>query len=345
VTGEVFVLNAGSGNVSVLSDATDEVVASVPVGSGPSGAAYVPAKDEVFVADGGVSNVTVLAVPPTYTVTFAESGIPPRTLVRDGWTIVLDGSPVRTTSSTLSFPGIPAGTYGLLVTGPSGYRVGLGAFNPNGTLLVSGNTTVPVSFGTGGTLTLTFSEKGLAARQEWCVALDHATSCSTKPTQRFGNLTPTGSSAGYFLSYGYGVVSPLRGQEITATIGRTLAPVKGSLSLTTSASIAYRYVYRYNVTFTEFGAPNGTWSVTLGGTTLSNRTGDPINFSEPNGTYAYKIGAISGYTSLGSPGKASVHGTATSVFVSFASKTPKRGPASSRPFPSEPRSWVPGWGL
>ena len=55
--GEIFVANRESGNVSVISDSTNHVVASIPVGSDPYGVAYDSAKGEIFVAD---SNVTVI---------------------------------------------------------------------------------------------------------------------------------------------------------------------------------------------------------------------------------------------------------------------------------------------
>jgi YVTN family beta-propeller protein len=50
-TGEVFVANAGSGTVSVISDATNAVVATVGVGSYPEGVAYDSGKGEVFVTN------------------------------------------------------------------------------------------------------------------------------------------------------------------------------------------------------------------------------------------------------------------------------------------------------
>ena len=66
--GEVFVANdnatvflgySGNGNVSVISDATNTVVATVPVGYDPSGVAYDSGKGEVFVTSG--NNVSVIS--------------------------------------------------------------------------------------------------------------------------------------------------------------------------------------------------------------------------------------------------------------------------------------------
>jgi YVTN family beta-propeller protein len=58
---EVFVANTVSGNVSVISDASDSVVASVTVGEFPFGIAYDPGKGEVFVANRGSDNVSVIS--------------------------------------------------------------------------------------------------------------------------------------------------------------------------------------------------------------------------------------------------------------------------------------------
>src|SRR5256712_779603 len=59
--GEVFVTDKGSNAVSVISDTTNAVVASIPVGSSPFGVAYDSAKGEVFVANQGSGTVTVIS--------------------------------------------------------------------------------------------------------------------------------------------------------------------------------------------------------------------------------------------------------------------------------------------
>ncbi len=63
--GEIFVANsfmsALPDNVSVISDSTNVVVATIGVGSGPFGMAYDSGKGEVFVANRYTENVTVLS--------------------------------------------------------------------------------------------------------------------------------------------------------------------------------------------------------------------------------------------------------------------------------------------
>jgi YVTN family beta-propeller protein len=81
--GDVFVTNcgevcwtggSGSGNVSVINDTTDKVVSWIQVGSYPSGVAYDAATGQVFVANYGSADVSVISfTPPAYTVTFTSN--------------------------------------------------------------------------------------------------------------------------------------------------------------------------------------------------------------------------------------------------------------------------------
>ncbi len=59
--GEAFVLNEHSDNVSVVSDATNKVVASIPVGTFAQGIVYDRGKGEIFVSNYGSNNVTVIS--------------------------------------------------------------------------------------------------------------------------------------------------------------------------------------------------------------------------------------------------------------------------------------------
>jgi YVTN family beta-propeller protein len=59
-TGDIFVTNTGSNNVSVLFGNDSAPIASIDVGAGPMGVAYDPVNGYVYVADNGSSNVTVI---------------------------------------------------------------------------------------------------------------------------------------------------------------------------------------------------------------------------------------------------------------------------------------------
>jgi YVTN family beta-propeller protein len=59
--GEVFVTTQGTGNLSVISDVSNTVVATVPVGGITLGSAYDSVKGEIFVTDLDNSNVSVIS--------------------------------------------------------------------------------------------------------------------------------------------------------------------------------------------------------------------------------------------------------------------------------------------
>ncbi|MCH9029766.1 MAG: T9SS type A sorting domain-containing protein, partial [Bacteroidetes bacterium] len=57
-----YVVNAGSGTVSVIATATDRVVATVGVGAGPFGVAITPDGDFAYVANPGSNTVLVIDI-------------------------------------------------------------------------------------------------------------------------------------------------------------------------------------------------------------------------------------------------------------------------------------------
>src|SRR5256712_3205154 len=59
--GEVFVANSQSNTLSVISDTTNTVVATIPVGSTPYGVAYDGGKGEVFVTNLASNSVSVIS--------------------------------------------------------------------------------------------------------------------------------------------------------------------------------------------------------------------------------------------------------------------------------------------
>ncbi len=99
----------------------------------------------------------------------------------------------------------------------------------------------------------------------------------------------------------------------TATLGFTVQPPAGWVPTPASGTVDYTGTNQtvtisfvevfYAVTFMATGLPDGTsWSVTFGGTTLSNTSasGTVSNvFEVPNGTYAYSIATVAGYLPSG----------------------------------------------
>jgi len=239
-------------------------------------------------------------------VTLNETGLPPAVLAAYGWTASLHSVSDHTSAPSASFT-IPNGTYGLLVTGPTGY-----ASNGSGRLTVAGATHATVSFVRSRTVALTFGERGLPRGQLWCVEVDSTERCSTGGSLRYANLSLGG--------YAYKVLSPLAHQSITARLGNAKVDIFGTLDLTGNSRLVLTFVYPYAVTFRETGAPNGSWSVTIRGSAVSNATGSPVVFQGGNGTYTYRIGAIPGYRSTASPRPVVVNGKPATVTVTFSKK-------------------------
>jgi serine/threonine-protein kinase len=76
--GEVFVGNEnGNNTVSVISDATNAVVATVKVGTNPHGVAYDSGKGEVFVANGNNASVSVISDSTNSVVATIAVGVNP----------------------------------------------------------------------------------------------------------------------------------------------------------------------------------------------------------------------------------------------------------------------------
>ena len=337
--GKVFVANYWSENVSVLaptysvtftesglpsgtpwfvnisgepslSSTTTTIPAELPNGSYSYSVATV---NKSWAAIGGsfeVANAPVAEPVPfhllTYAVRVTESGLPASVLADHGWTVVLNGTVLRSRTATISFLSVPNGSYPWLVGGPSGFRSSTVA---HPTMTVAGPTSVPVTFSSGKTATLTFKEKGLPKGQSWSVELRGWGVLSSKGSLAYLNLTPG--------TYSYAVTSPLAGQKITGKVGKTVVGPTGSLNVTASESVSLQFAYPYAVTFTETGlTTETTWWVTIHGVTVTSTT-TSLEFNLTNGTYGYKVGTAPGFTGSGSPKKVVVAGAPGSVSVAF----------------------------
>ncbi len=82
-TGNVFVSNLASNNVSVISDSADRVVATVDVGRYPGPMAYDPGRSELFVANWLSNNVSVISNATDQVVATIPVGTGPNGIVYD----------------------------------------------------------------------------------------------------------------------------------------------------------------------------------------------------------------------------------------------------------------------
>jgi hypothetical protein len=237
--------------------------------------------------------------PPTYDVSFTESGLESGT----NWSVTLNGTLQNSNSSSLSFQE-PNGSYPYTVEPVANYTV----LPSSGIVTVTGAAPAPVkiSFHSIGPprYAITFSQSGLPPTASWWVMFN-----GTNQSTKAGSIVfqvPNGT-------YGYSVGS----------LADYLAePSSGSTTVSGSArTVPVMFVVapsRYAVTFTATGLASGTnWSVTANGTTLFAK-GIAITFLLSNGSYTFTIGTVTGYAAAPSSGKVSVNGTPDYIYVDFA---------------------------
>ncbi len=298
--GKVFVASRGGNNVTVVSTSTNTISQVVNVGNGPDAIAYDPTDGDVYTANynDGTASVVSPGAPPTYAVTFTESGLPAGT----SWTVTAGGTPQTSTTSSIVFQE-PNGSHSYTVGAVSGY-----APSPSGgTVTVAGaaisqsiafTSTVPTDY------TLTFTESGLPADTPWSVTLQGSTQSSSTTTNVFS--VPNGT---YPFSLG------------TVT-GFVASPASGHVTVSGAAqdqaiTFSVAAPTQYTVTFTETGLPAGsTWQVTLNGSTQSTST-TGTSFTLPDGTYTYTDLALVDYAPVPSTGTVTVSGGPVTTPIVF----------------------------
>jgi YVTN family beta-propeller protein len=226
--GEIFLesvvgLNASTGrNISVISDSSNRIVASIPEPGTTYGAAYDPLLDELFVPTFPDSvnvistlNNTILEtivvgyIPPSYNVTFVETGLPARATWQAGFVACevcgewLWGT---TTGSTEEFYDMVNGTleYEVSTSAP-----GFSPTVPFGSLTIQGaNVTIEVTFVSA--YQTVFIEGGLGNATAWSVTVQGTVTLSNGTLVpsfiETHNATPGSSSLGFELpngSYSY----------------------------------------------------------------------------------------------------------------------------------------------
>ncbi len=128
----------------------------------------------VTVSGNSTVQISFVAIPTSFIVTFTESGLSSGTT----WSVTFNGVQQSSTTSTISFNNIPIGNYAYTVSSIAGYRA-----VPSGTVTVSGNSTVQISFVAVPTsFTVTFTESGLSSGTTWSVTFNgvhHSSATST----------------------------------------------------------------------------------------------------------------------------------------------------------------------
>src|SRR5207244_4491309 len=208
--GEVFVTNAGSNNVTVISDVTNAVVASIPVGSSPLGATYDVVDGYTYVSNLFQGTISIISPggaappPPTYLVSLTETGLPTGT----SWSVTLGGTARTSTTSTIIFSEAD-GTYSYAVGPVTGYA----ASPASGTITVNGAAVSQSIAFTQVTYSVTFTETGLPSGTSWSVTLAGTTKSSTGSSITFSDANG---------AYPY---------SVDAVTGSTASPPSGSITV------------------------------------------------------------------------------------------------------------------
>ncbi|MFZ1022756.1 MAG: hypothetical protein WAN87_01295 [Thermoplasmata archaeon] len=164
--------------------------------------------------------------PPSYSVTFTETGLASGT----NWSVTLSGSVLSSTTSTIVFSE-PNGNYAFTVGAVTGYS----ANPPSGTIPVNGApATQTIVFSAPPTFALTFTESGLPSGTSWSVSVNGNVQSSTTTSIVFqlgnGSYTfiPT-NVTGYTVFPEKGAVT-IQGLGSTESVTYTATPSTGGSS-------------------------------------------------------------------------------------------------------------------
>ncbi len=309
--GEVFVANPNqqSSNVSVISDVTNKVVATIPVGNYPQGVAYDSGKGEIFVANEISDNVSVISDVSNSVVATIPVGSGPSAVAYDsgkGEVFVTSRSGVSVISDTGD---------NVTSTVTVGYGLSSVAYDPaNGFAYASNAGIGAISIiGAHSTYSVNFSQSGLPTGTNWSLALDNQTLFSTTSTITFNE--PNGT-------YSFTVISAGN------YLGPAPTPASGNVTVAGSnVRVVITFPWSYHSVFYERGLPIGTqWSFWL---TLPNGVQykfssyqSSISLQLANGTWPFSVNPVTGYSANPASGAMVVNGSAGNQTIVF---TPSAG--------------------
>jgi hypothetical protein len=241
------------------------------------------------------TNATVTAVftQVTYSLTFAETGLPTGTR----WTVTIGSNPRSSTTGSIVFTEAN-GTYGWSITPIPGYTT-----TWKGSVTIAGASAAVAATFTQVVYPLVFSESGLPSGSTWSVKVGSTVNSSASGSIGFAEPNGTFTWA----------ITPIPGYTTTWKGNVT---VDGS---SVTVPVAFAEV-EYSLSFSEVGLPSSTsWEVTILSVSEASTT-SRIDFSEPNGTFAWAITPIAGYATTWS-GNATIAGGDAVVEVGFTQVT------------------------
>lgn len=241
----------------------------------------------------GESEFVVVTFTPTYTVTFAETGLS----AGAKWTVKLGSVSRSSTSTSVIFSEIK-GTYLYSVTTVAS----MSATPSSGNITVTGQTGVAIAFApkSPSDYTVSFVEGGLETGTNWSVTVNKTVVYSTSTLIQFSE------SSGTF------------DFSIRAISGYTAKPGSGSVTVhKADVYQAVEFLPIYSVTFAETGLAQETdWNVSLQGVFhATNLT--TVSVNEPSGSYAFAVQPVLGYSIAPSSGVIVVSGSPVAQAIVF----------------------------
>lgn len=351
--GEMFVADWGNSNVTVISTATDHIVANIALAAGayPAGIVYDSGMGEVFVGDRDTNTVTVISDTTDSIVATIPVGEDPGSVAYDpvrGDVYVADRNSnevsVISDSSNQVIATIPVGGWPYGITYDS--RMGemfTANFDSDDVSVINDTTNTVTATIPAGSVPYAIaydSGKGQVFVLNQASANVSVISDATDKIVASVAVGPNPRAIGYDSDSGVLFVANSYSQNVTIindTTDRASALLVGlgpdGVAFDTQDNIAYvssdnlssiaiiqvspEAPQDYQALFSERGLPNGTrWSVSLPGNSISS-TVPTISFSEPNGSYAFTVGSVAGYMSSPSSGNIVVSGANVSEPISF----------------------------
>ena len=189
------------------------------------------------VVNGAGMNESITFTEVTYPVTFSETGLPSGA----SWSVTVNGVTTSSATPTIAFAE-PNGTYTLGANPDGAYYAQSGG---NGTFTVNGAArSFSVTYAW--TVTLTFSETGLANGSTWSINVTSADPTSWQITSSASNITfhlPANATYNYTIGVPSGQSASTSSGSVTlGSAGQTLPPVTISPTSSGSSSVPWTYV-------------------------------------------------------------------------------------------------------
>jgi Pro-kumamolisin, activation domain/Subtilase family len=264
-----------------------------------------PGRAQIAVGGAAINYGVAFAPPPTYVVTFNETGLPTAL----NWTVNVSGltGGLVSNTSTVTRP-LVNGTYTFEAHASiGGYFPVRGTFGVDGGPLEVAVPFAPAVFG------VVFQETGLPANSLWGFQVAGGPFQSSTAASIASN-EPNGT-------YNYSVFSELPGWAATpASHGQFTVNGTGVV-----LSVVFRPV-TYAVTFVLSGLPAGeSWTVSVDSGSPNSSTSSSLTVALPNGTYTFAVAVPSGWTVTPTASTFTVAGQSGNVTLSVNPKSSSSG--------------------